>query len=129
MSVFEVWFHYNKQGKMKMNRNVKIAKELVRIAKCLAASDDWTEDTYEVDGKPGLSYDETVELAKKALNSGRDIKIYNEVDEEDVCFCSWCEDLFPASDCEKEENMGWLCENCLNELISRGEHPTIEHRY
>ena len=112
-----------------VSNNVRIAKELVRIVKSLVASDDWTEDTYEVDGKPGLSYDETVELAKKANDNGRDIEIYNEADKEDVHFCSWCEDLFPASDCKKEKDMGWLCEDCLSELISRGEHPTIEHRY
>ncbi len=112
-----------------MNNNVRIAKELLKIARNLAASEDWTKDTYEVDGQDGLSYDETVSLARKAADEGKDIEIYNENDEEDVHFCSWCEDLFPASDCEYEKNMGWLCKDCLDELISRGEHPVVERRY
>ena len=37
--------------------------------------------------------------------------------------CSWCSEPFAKGEGKYELNMGWLCDNCIDALISRGEHP------
>ena len=40
--------------------------------------------------------------------------------------CDWCEEIVPVSECRKELNMGWLCNDCQNALSSRGEHAVYD---
>lgn len=39
--------------------------------------------------------------------------------------CRWCGEFFDESDVSIELHMGPLCDNCVDELESRGEHPVI----
>jgi hypothetical protein len=41
--------------------------------------------------------------------------------------CRWCGEFFDEGDVSIELNMGPLCDNCVAELESRGEHPVIVH--
>ena len=45
---------------------------------------------------------------------------------EDQVECKWCEDLFDKSDCKYETSLGWLCPQCQEALISRGEQLTFK---
>ena len=45
---------------------------------------------------------------------------YNEADFEDPVVCSWCKDMYEKSDCKKEKDLGWLCDQCQRALESRG---------
>lgn len=45
---------------------------------------------------------------------------YDETEFEDPVICSWCKDMFEKSDCKKEKDMGWLCDQCQRALESRG---------
>jgi hypothetical protein len=45
---------------------------------------------------------------------------------EDQVECKWCEDLFDKSDCKCETSLGWLCPQCQEALISRGEQLTFK---
>ena len=40
--------------------------------------------------------------------------------------CAWCGELVPVSECKKELNMGWICDNCQKALYSRGEKAHYE---
>lgn len=52
--------------------------------------------------------------------------IVEEMEEnEDQVECKWCEDLFDKSDCLYETSLGWLCNQCQEALISRGEQLTF----
>ena len=45
---------------------------------------------------------------------------------EDPVICSWCKDMFEKSDCKKEKDMGWLCDQCQRALESRGVELEFE---
>jgi hypothetical protein len=45
---------------------------------------------------------------------------------EESVTCSWCEKEFPASECRKEVDMGYLCDHCEQAIKSRGEVLTFE---
>ena len=47
-------------------------------------------------------------------------KLFNEADFEDPVVCSWCKDMYEKSDCKKEKDLGWLCDQCQRALESRG---------
>lgn len=48
--------------------------------------------------------------------------------------CTWCEEIFPESECDFEYHMGWLCDRCQSAITSRGErlmlitNPTEEDK-
>ena len=39
--------------------------------------------------------------------------------------CTWCEEIFPESECDFEYHMGWLCDRCQSAITSRGERLMI----
>ena len=39
--------------------------------------------------------------------------------------CRWCGEFFDEGDVSIELHMGPLCDQCVDELESRGEHPVI----
>lgn len=41
--------------------------------------------------------------------------------------CRWCGEFFDEGDISIELHMGPLCDQCVDELESRGEHPVIVH--
>lgn len=40
--------------------------------------------------------------------------------------CAWCGEEYEKYELVKETHMGYLCEYCVRELESRGEHLCIE---
>ena len=44
---------------------------------------------------------------------------------EDTVECKWCNELFDKSECRKEVDLGWLCDNCQQAIKSRGETLTF----
>jgi hypothetical protein len=41
--------------------------------------------------------------------------------------CRWCGEFFDEGDVSIELNMGPLCDDCVDELESRGERPVIAY--
>lgn len=41
--------------------------------------------------------------------------------------CRWCGEFFDEGDVSIELHMGPLCDQCVDELESRGERPVIAH--
>jgi hypothetical protein len=39
--------------------------------------------------------------------------------------CAWCEDLYPISEMKEEKEMGYLCDWCVQGILSHGEQLTI----
>ena len=44
---------------------------------------------------------------------------------EDEVECTWCNELFPKSECRKEVDLGYLCSRCEQAIKSRGEDLTF----
>lgn len=49
------------------------------------------------------------------------------INTEDVIKCNWCNEEYPESELVKEKDLGYLCNTCVNAILSRGEHLTIEY--
>lgn len=61
--------------------------------------------------------------ARKPIPEGMTIEqLVEEMEEnEDIVECKWCEELYDKIDCRYEVDMGWLCEQCIDAIKSRGE--------
>lgn len=44
---------------------------------------------------------------------------------EDTVECKWCNELFDKSECRYEVDLGWLCQQCIAAIESRGEPLTF----
>lgn len=44
---------------------------------------------------------------------------------EDTIECKWCNELFDKSECRYEVDLGWLCDQCVAAIKSRGETLTF----
>ena len=57
------------------------------------------------------------------------ITVYNRTKFADTHKCQWCGDKQDASECKFDTTFGWLCEECQQALMSRGEQLTIVFSY
>lgn len=82
-----------------------------------------------VDGKENICKDCATNMAIKAKEENREIEI--EYDNgnyiENWYLCTWCEELFPESELREEEDLGHLCEYCIEGIHSRGESLSLKY--
>ena len=83
------------------------------------------DELYSIDGIDGYTLDEATQIAIEKNNKNEDIEILG-TNLEEWKLCTWCEDLYPEGDMRKEMDMGYLCENCIDALKSRGERLRFE---
>ena len=41
--------------------------------------------------------------------------------------CQWCGEIYPESDLREEKDLGYLCENCILAISSRGEDLYLKY--
>lgn len=81
-------------------------------------------DTFDSEIDHEFSDDEIVfetdcVVTRKPVPEGMSIKDLVEAMEEneDEVECVWCNELFPKEQCRHDENHGWLCDECDDELV------------
>lgn len=47
--------------------------------------------------------------------------------EEPTIECTWCHELFTEDELVHEHDLGYLCHSCVQAILSRGEHLTIDY--
>lgn len=47
--------------------------------------------------------------------------------EEELIECSWCHELFTEDELVHEHDLGYICHSCVQAILSRGEHLTIDY--
>ena len=47
--------------------------------------------------------------------------------EEETETCAWCHEEYPESELVREKDLGYLCNTCVQAILSRGEHLNIEY--
>ena len=59
--------------------------------------------------------------SRKPTSEGMTIEQLVEMMEEneDMVECKWCNELYPKGDCNKDKDLGWLCDRCQRAIASR----------
>lgn len=50
---------------------------------------------------------------------------FDEPNDEEYAECSWCKEAFPVSELMVEKDLGYLCDQCYQAILSRGEELVI----
>ena len=80
-----------------------------------------SENTFEIDGEGGYTFDKAEEIAKNAFKeNGLYLTIIDEETGEEFQLCSWCEELFPMSELTEKRNQTY-CDRCVSAIKSHGE--------
>ena len=83
-----------------------------------------------------LSYNNSISPNDNNVNSVKEnyAKVHprkfkiNEIEEE-TRVCKWCGEEYPESDMHKEKDMGWLCDQCIRGIESRGEELEFDEKF
>ena len=65
--------------------------------------------------------------ALKAKEEKREIQITHGEFAEAWNLCQWCDSLFPESELQEECDLGYLCEQCISAISSRGEELWLKN--
>lgn len=79
-----------------------------------------------VDGEENICWDCAEKMAQEAKKENKDIKIEMMDSPYDEChLCTWCQTLYPEDELREEQNVGYLCDWCIQGILSHGEHLNL----
>lgn len=112
--------HYNPESKL-LESDENIAEQKAICSKC-------EKEFPKTDMQVVNNSDEMIcpQCQDSQFDSSSFKEDYNEADFEDPVICSWCKDMCEKSDCKKEKDLGWLCDQCQRALESRGVELEFE---
>ena len=85
------------------------------------------DEVFGVDKHESVCFECAEAEALKAKEEKREIQITHGEFAEAWNLCQWCDSLFPESELQEECDLGYLCEQCISAISSRGEELWLKN--